>query len=587
MLNSYFDLTGSGAKAMRCRQSGDFATASMNSDYVAANAARIERTGTCSGSDTNLLDTTSLASVYNLVSAGDYRPATGSPLIDAGMPGTVIDPGTEDADGLDRVFDGNGDLSDRIDIGAYEYQPAMKPAVTFTASPTPVDAGQTVNFNATASDPDGGAVTVSWHFGDFPGGTGTGVSHVYTSAGDFNVVATATDNEGQSSTATRTVHVNSTPPTTPTADADLTEAVRGESITFTASGSNDPDSDAFTYEWTFTGGGTATGASVQRAATTVGTFTATVRAVDSHNEESPSDSVSVTINNRDPGVPVVTKDVPTAFRGDTFTFSDTTVDPDGDTMSRVWNFGDGTVTAPVSAGSQTHSYSSVGVKTVSVAVADAYGGSNSGSTTVEVLDRAPVLGALTRAGGSKIGDAQSFGISATDADGDPVSFSWNFGDGGSASGATATHAYAAAGTYSVVASGDDGQGSVVTAQTSVTIDPATVTISKATKKFKKGKKSFALGALVSKPHVPVVASSATTVTLSLSKYKTGWLKGTKCSAKKPATGKKRCDLKLAGSQVLQLPAGSSRLGFAGVWAKKKLAPGRYRLTVTPAGGAPG
>lgn len=576
VLNSYFDLTGSGAKALRCTQSGDFATASLNSNYVAAQVARIQRIGTCGGSDTNLLDTTALASIYNMPTAGDYRPATGSPLIDAGMPGSVINPGTEDADGLDRVFDGDNDLSDRIDIGAYEFQPAMKPTVTFTAAPNPVDAGQNVNFNATASDPDGGAVTISWHFGDALGGTGTSVSHAYSSAGDFDVVATATDNEGQSSTATKTVHVNSTPPTTPTAEADVTEAVRGQTITFTASGSDDPDGDAFNYEWTFTGGGSVVDVDgdgdVQWAASQLGNFTATVRAVDEHNEQSAAASVSVMINNRAPAVPTVTKDVPTAFRGETFTFGDVATDPDGDTMSRVWNFGDGVVTVPVPAGNQTHSYSTVGIKTVSVTVADAYGGSNSGSTTVEVLDRAPVLSALARTGGSKVGDLQTFGISASDADGDPVAFSWNFGDGTTGTGPTVNHAYASAGTFSVVATADDGQGAVVTAQTSVTIDPPIIKLTKPTKKIKLGKKA----------NITINASSAALVTFTVARVKAGWVKGKKCSVKKPTPkSKKRCDLKLRGTLRLSVPAGDSRVAFGPRWGGKKLPAGKYRLTASP------
>jgi PKD repeat protein len=571
VLNSYFDLSGSGAKAMRCTQSGANTSASLESDYVAAEVARIARSGSCTGTDANLLDTTSLTPAYNLMSAGDYRPVTGSPLIDAGLPGMVIDAGVEDAVGLDRIFDGNGDLSDRVDIGAYEYQPAMKPGITFTATPSSVDPGQNVNFSATTADPDGGAVSVVWAFGDGNGDTGATTGHIYTGAGDYTVTATATDNEGQSSTASKTVHVNSVPPTTPVAEASVTQAVRFEDITFTASGSVDPNGDDFTYEWTFTGGGTESGASVEREATQVGVFTATVRAVDVFGQESAPDSVDVTIVNQQPGVPTINKDMPTAFRGDTFTFTDTTLDPDGDTLGRQWDFGDGTTTGYVSAGPQTHSYSTVGVKTIALTVNDSWT-TNTGSTTVEVLDRAPVLGALTRSGGSKIGDAQAFGISATDADGDPVTFSWNFGDGATATGATASHTYTAPGTFSVVVSANDGQGAVVTAQTSVTIDPPVIKLTKQSKKTKAGKKN----------PIAVNASSAAVVKITLARAGAGWVKGKKCVTKRPSSkAKKRCDLLLKKSLTRALPAGDSKIPFAGTWAGKRLAPGKYRMTVSP------
>lgn len=577
VVNSYFDLTGSNAKAMRCRKSGADTTASLISNYVAAQTARIQREVGCSGSDTNLLDTTSEVIAYNLVSAGDYRPVTGSPLIDAGEPGTVVDVDRQDADGLSRIVDGDGDLGDRIDIGAYEYQSAMEPGISFTATPDTVEEGVDVEFTASVSDPDGGAVSVAWNFGDSATATGTTATHAYSSAGDFTVTATATDNEGQTRSTTRIVHVNSNPPTTPTPEANLTTAHRGQLITFTASGSTDPDGDDFTYKWSFTGGGSETGASVDRAATVLGTYTATVRAVDSNNESSPPAEVDVSIYNRAPNVPVVAKDVATGFRGDTFTFTYTATDPDGDTLNRRWNFGDGPTTDYVSNVPQPHQYSTVGVKTVTVIVGDG-NDFTSGSTTVEVLDRAPVLGALTRAGGSKIGDVQTFGISATDADADPVAFSWNFGDGSTATGPSASHAYTAAGTYSVVVSANDGQGAVVVAQTSVTIDPPLVKLKKQSKKTKAGKKN----------PIAVNASSASVAKITLARAGAGWVKGKKCSAKRPSSkSKKRCDLALKKSLTRALPAGDSKIPFAGTWGGKKLAPGKYRVTVTPdQGGKP-
>jgi hypothetical protein len=56
----------------------------------------------------------------------------------------------------------------------------------------------TFSFNASTSDQDGDAVTVSWNFGDGTSASGTSVSHVYNSGGSFNVVATASDSKGAS-----------------------------------------------------------------------------------------------------------------------------------------------------------------------------------------------------------------------------------------------------------------------------------------------------------------------------------------------------------------------------------------------------
>jgi len=56
----------------------------------------------------------------------------------------------------------------------------------------------TFTFTASTSDPDGDAVSVSWNFGDGTAASGNTVSHVYTSGGSFNVVATASDSKGAS-----------------------------------------------------------------------------------------------------------------------------------------------------------------------------------------------------------------------------------------------------------------------------------------------------------------------------------------------------------------------------------------------------
>src|SRR2546427_876128 len=64
----------------------------------------------------------------------------------------------------------------------------------------------------------------------------------------------------------------------------------------------------------------------------------------------------------------------------------------------------------------------------------------------------------------------------------PYSFSWNFGDGATGAGSTVTHAYTAAGTYSVIETGADGAAHTATSTLSVTVTPpqplsATFTIS--------------------------------------------------------------------------------------------------------------
>jgi hypothetical protein len=72
------------------------------------------------------------------------------------------------------------------------------------------------------------------------------------------------------------------------------------------------------------------------------------------------------------------------------------------------------------------------------------------------------------------GQTITFTAAATDANGDALTFAWNFGDGGTSSLASPAHAYPSAGTYTVSVMVSDGFGGMVSGSTIVTVNPPLV-----------------------------------------------------------------------------------------------------------------
>ena len=146
-------------------------------------------------------------------------------------------------------------------------------------------------------------------------------------------------------------------------------------------------------------------------------------------------------------------------------------DSDGTIATTTWTFGDGTTGAGTNT---THTYPEAGTYPVTVTVTDDAGASDerTGSVTVTAppANVAPVASFEAAVSGLAVAVD---GAGSTDSDGSVASYAWNFGNGSTGAGATASHTYAEAGTYDVTltVTDDDGTTGTVTKPVTVTAPP--------------------------------------------------------------------------------------------------------------------
>jgi PKD repeat protein len=142
-------------------------------------------------------------------------------------------------------------------------------------------------------------------------------------------------------------------------------------------------------------------------------------------------------------------------------------DTDGTIASYAWNFGDSTTGTGVSP---THAYSAAGDYTVTLTVTDDDGDTASTTRTVTVTAPAPNQAPVAAFTATTSDLAASFTAAASsDPDGSIAGYAWNFGDGTTGTGVTASRTYAAAGTYSVTLAVTDNNGATTSLTKSVTV----------------------------------------------------------------------------------------------------------------------
>ncbi|MFD2453992.1 PKD domain-containing protein [Ideonella paludis] len=324
-------------------------------------------------------------------------------------------------------------------------------------------AGQSVSM---AAQGEGSGLSYSWSFGDGATADGANVSHTFSQPGSYTATVTVKDSTGRSATATANITV-SAPALTAVVTAASKEAAAGQSLSFTA---QQLPQAGVTYRWSFGDAGKAEGLSVNHRFLVPGTYTVMLT---TSNAEGQSATASVTVLVTGTG-PAIGVGQDAAVAGLAYDLRVTGLsEPSG--VDVAWDFGDGTGQLGAVA---THTYVATGTYTARAQLYGSNGSIYDLTRTITVVSQG-LPGELTLQiqGDSvtKVGSQATWRLNASA----PLqAVEWSFGDGTQGYGEIASHAYAAAGDYTVTAKATDtaGRKTSTSTQISIRVELPTATI---------------------------------------------------------------------------------------------------------------
>jgi PKD repeat protein len=246
--------------------------------------------------------------------------------------------------------------------------------------------------------------------------------------------------------------------------ASFSSVVTDLDVAFDASGSADQDGTVDSYAWDFGDGSTTTGATPVHHFSTAGEHMVKLTVTDNAGE---TDTVEHTVTTILPNVAPVAAFNTVATDLALAVDASAATDSDGTITAYTWDFGDGGTATGTTAG---HTYAAGGTFPVTLTVTDDRGAVVTATQSVTIT-APPVNEAPTAAFTNTAADltASFDATSSSDVDGTVASYAWAFGDGTTGTGATTSHAYAAAGTFSVVLTVTDNGGVTGTVTKSVTV----------------------------------------------------------------------------------------------------------------------
>lgn len=260
-----------------------------------------------------------------------------------------------------------------------------------------------------------------------------------------------------------TVDPNVTITMTPAAPTDH------QSVIFNAAFATAPSVPVVSFNWQFSDGGSGSGRTTQHSFDSPGSASARVVATDAVGM-SICNSISFTVAQGQAPAAVFVVSPSNPLPNQQVFFNAASSKPAaGRTITGYhWDFGDGASGSGVQA---SHTYAVTGGYTVMLTVTDDAGNVGTVTQTVTIGIDSPTADFTFSPAAPTAGSLVNFNGSTSQAvAGRTIStYTWNFGDGFTATGATPTHPFSTAGTYNVTLTVVDNQGKSASVTKSVTV----------------------------------------------------------------------------------------------------------------------
>lgn len=232
----------------------------------------------------------------------------------------------------------------------------------------------------------------------------------------------------------------------------------GASVEFTNESSG---SEPITYTWSFGDGTGSTETNPSHTYASSGSYTVVLTATNSFGSNVYSDTVEML---EPVAATAVFSHVGSPVAGDpvNFTNESTGTLP----ISYVWDFGDSSAT--VTDTNPIHTYTTAGQYVASLTATNAWGSSTYTATLNITAAPEAATAVFTQTGALVVGQTVFFTNSSTGTE--PISYLWDFGDGGTSTDTNPSHQYTAAGVYTVTLTATNDYGSS-TATITIEIQP--------------------------------------------------------------------------------------------------------------------